>query len=173
MDNNITLTGNLTADPEIKYFDSGSVKTQFSVAVNRKWTDAKGEKQEQTSFVEVTAWKYLAEDSARVLQKGSRVTVSGRIEQQTWDDKESGAKRSKIIIVADDIAVPLSQIEGYERRKRSPEGEGQQSGGSRSGTAQKGSNAARGASQARVPATAGASRRPATSREELVDDEPF
>lgn len=172
MNNNITITGNLTADPEIKYFDSGTVKTTFSIAVNRVWKDTNGEKQEQTSYIDVHAWRYLAEDAARTIGKGSRVTVSGRIEQQSWDDKTDGSKRSKIVLVADEIAVAVSQIESYERRKRSEGGEGQSQGQVRSQGAPKASGAASRASQARVPAAAGA-RKPATSREELEADEPF
>ena len=70
MNNNLSVTGNLVADPEIKYFDSGTVKTTFSIAVTRNWTDANSEKQEQTSFFDVTAWRYAAEDAARTLLKG-------------------------------------------------------------------------------------------------------
>jgi len=170
--NNTTFTGNLTADPEIKYFDSGAVKTTFSVAVTRTWKDNNGEKQEQTSFIDVHAWRYLAEDIARVLTKGSRVTVSGRIEQQSWEDKTDGTKRSKIVVVADEVSVALSQVESYERRKRSEGGEGQSQGQVRSQGAPRASGATSRASQARVPAAAGA-RKPATSREELEEVEPF
>ncbi|NBR35868.1 MAG: single-stranded DNA-binding protein [Chitinophagales bacterium] len=172
MNNNVTITGNLTADPEIKYFDSGAVKTTFSIAVTRTWKDNNGEKQEQTSFVDVHAWRYLAEDIARTLSKGSRVTVNGRIEQQSWEDKTDGSKRSKIVVVADDVSVAISQIESYERRKRAEGGEGQSQGQVRSQGAQKASGAASRSSGARVPAAAGA-RKPATSREELEADEPF
>ena len=86
----ITVIGNLTADPEIRYFDSGTAKAEFSVAVNRVWNDANGEKKEQTSYYKVEAWKYLAEDSVRVLSKGVRVVIKGTMEQKTWDDKETG-----------------------------------------------------------------------------------
>jgi single-strand DNA-binding protein len=170
--NNTTVVGNLVADPEIKYFDSGTVKTSFTVAINRTWTDSKGEKQEQTSFLDCYSWRYLAEDIARVLEKGSRVSVTGRIEQQTWEDKESGQKRSKIVLVADDVAVAVSQIESYVRRKRTEGGEGQSKPATRSQGAPRASGAVSRASQGRVPAAAGA-RKPATSREELEQDEPF
>lgn len=173
MNNNLTITGNLTADPELKYFDSGSVKTTFSVAVTRTWKDTAGEKQEQTSFIDVTTWRFLAEDVARVLQKGSRVTVSGRMEQQTWDDKTDGSKRNKIIIVADEVSVAVSQMESYERRKRD-NAEGASQGQSKASNQPRASQGASRSTQTRVPATAGASRRPAVSREELEPmDEPF
>ena len=169
MNNQITVTGNLTADPEIKFFDSGAVKTGFSVAVSRQWTDTKGEKQEQTSFVEVSAWRYLAEDCARALSKGSRVTVTGRIEQQSWEDKTDGSKRSKIVIVADEVSVACSQIESYERRKRE-NAEGSSQGQNRQSSAPKASQGASRAPQTRV--TSGA-RKPVTSREEILEEDPF
>lgn len=173
MNNYSTMTGNLTADPDLKYFDSGSVKITFSIACTRTWKGADGEKQEQTSFIDVTAWRFLAEDVARVIQKGSRVTVSGRIEQQSWDDKESGTKRSKIIIVADEIAVSVSQIESYERRKRENV-EGAPQVQTRTSNQSRASQGASRSTQARVPAAATASRKPAVSRDELEpSDEPF
>lgn len=120
--NSITVTGNLTADPEMQVFDSGTAKATFSIADNRTWTD-NGEKKEQVSYYEIHAWRYLAEDVARVLSKGNRVVVSGRIEQQTWNDKTTGDKRSKIVIIADNIGLGLVSIENFERRTAKGEGE--------------------------------------------------
>jgi single stranded DNA-binding protein len=120
----ITLTGNLTADPEIRYFDSGTAKAEFSVAVNRVWNDASGEKKEHTSYFKVEAWKYLAEDVIRVLQKGVRVTVRGTIEQKSWDDKETGDKRSIHIVTASQIGLGLISIDSFERRRGQSQGEG-------------------------------------------------
>ena len=114
----VTITGNLTADPEMRYFDSGTAKLQFSVAVNNFWTDAKGEKQEKTSFFNVIAWRNLGEDGAAVLVKGVRVTVTGRLEQESWDDKETGKKRSAIHILADEIGISVRSIEKFERKQR-------------------------------------------------------
>lgn len=119
----ITLTGNLTADPEIRYFDSGTAKAEFSVAVNRVWNDANGEKKEHTSYFKVEAWKYLAEDVARVLTKGVRVTIKGLIEQKTWDDKETGDKRSIHVVTASQIGLGLISIDTFERRKGQSNGE--------------------------------------------------
>jgi len=113
----ITLIGNLTADPEIRYFDSGSAKAEFSVAVNRVWNDANGDKQERTSYFKVEAWKYLAEDVARVLTKGVRVTVKGSIEHKSRDDKESGEKRSTFVVTANQIGLGLISIDSFQRRK--------------------------------------------------------
>lgn len=113
----ITITGNVTAPPELKFMDSGTPKVTFSVAVGHYWTDASGEKQEKTSFFDVVAWRYLAEDVARVLDKGVRVIVTGRLEQRSWEDKDTGAKRSKVEILADEVAVAAKSIESMERRR--------------------------------------------------------
>ena len=113
----VTLIGNLTKDPELMVFDSGKTKVSFSVAVNRRWTDESGEKKEQVSYFDVIAWAYTADDIARVLSKGNAVIINGRLEQQSWDDKTSGEKRSKVVVIADNIALALRNIESYERRQ--------------------------------------------------------
>jgi single stranded DNA-binding protein len=114
----VTLIGNLTKDPELMVFDSGKTKVSFSVAVNRRWTDESGEKKEQTSYFDAIAWSYSADDIARVLSKGNSVIVNGRLEQQSWDDKTTGEKRSKVVVVADNVALALRNIESYERRQQ-------------------------------------------------------
>jgi len=91
------------------------------------WTDQSGEKQEKTSFFNVVAWRNLAEDAAEILEKGLRVTVSGRLEQRTYEDKE-GNNRSIVEVVADDIAVSCRSINGVTRRER--RGNSDQRGGS-------------------------------------------
>lgn len=123
----VTITGNLTADPEVRYFDSGAAKLTFSVAVNNYWTDAKGEKQEKTSFFNVIAWRNLAEDGSSVLTKGIRVTVSGRLEQESWDDKETGKKRSAVHVLADEIGISVRNIESFERKQKAQTEGGAQS----------------------------------------------
>jgi single-strand DNA-binding protein len=114
----VTITGNLTSDPEIRYFDSGASKLSFSVAVNNFWTDAKGEKKEKASFFDVVAWRNLAEDGAGLLAKGVRVTVTGRLEQESWDDKETGKKRSAVHVLADEIGISVRSIEKFDRKVR-------------------------------------------------------
>lgn len=116
----ITVTGNLTGDPELKVFDAGS-KLSFSVAVNYFWNDQKGERQEKTSFFNVVAWKQLADDAAEVLAKGMRVVVTGRLEQRTYQDKE-GNNRSIVEITAEDIGASVRAITGVTRKE--PKGEG-------------------------------------------------
>ena len=113
----VNLMGNLTKDPELMVFDSGKTKVSFSVAVNRRWTDESGEKKEQVSYFDVIAWSYTADDIARVLTKGNGVIINGRLEQQSWDDKTTGEQRSKVVVVADNVALALRNIENYERRQ--------------------------------------------------------
>lgn len=117
-----TIVGNITADPELKFLGNGTPKTEFSVAVSHYWTDASGEKQEKTSFFDVVAWRYLADDVARVLQKGVRVIVTGRLEQRSWEDDKTGSKRSKVELIADEVAVACKSVESFNRRR--PNGDG-------------------------------------------------
>lgn len=111
----ITVTGNLTSDPELKVFDAGS-KLSFGVAVNYYWNDQKGERQEKTSFFNVVAWKQLADDAAEVLSKGMRVVVTGRLEQRSYQDKE-GNNRSIVEITAEDIGASVRGITGVTRKE--------------------------------------------------------
>lgn len=111
-----TIVGNITADPDLKFLGNGTPKAEFSVAVSHYWTDASGEKQEKTSFFDVVAWRYLADDVARVLQKGVRVVVTGRLEQRSWEDEKTGSKRSKVELIADEVAVASKSIESFTRR---------------------------------------------------------
>lgn len=113
-----TVTGNLTADPELKFGDSGNAMLTFSVASERSWKNDKGEWENETSYVDVVAWRYLAEDAARTLEKGLRVTVTGRFEQRSWEDKDTGQKRYKWQLVADEVAVSVKVLESIERRRK-------------------------------------------------------
>lgn len=106
-DNNVTVTGNITRDPELRFTPSGAAVANFGIAVNRRWQNRQtNEWEEQVSYFDVTAWNQLAENSAESLTKGSRVTVTGRLEQRSWETSD-GERRSKIEIVADDIAASL------------------------------------------------------------------
>jgi single-strand DNA-binding protein len=115
-DNTITISGNLARDPEIAYRDAGAT-CRFTVAVNRRW-QSNGEWQEQTSFIDCTAFGTLAENLAASTTKGARVIVSGRLQQSTYTDK-TGAQRSSVQLVASDIGASLmfarADIERIER----------------------------------------------------------
>lgn len=106
MDNNITITGNIVKEPELRYTQTGKAVAAFTVAVNRRrkqgddWVD-------ETSFIDVTAWDSLASNSAESVPKGTRVTVTGSVKQDTWEDKQTGQKRSKLVVTAAEVAVSL------------------------------------------------------------------
>lgn len=125
------IIGNVTADPELTFTANGQARLAFSVASNYVWYDQAGEKQEKVSYFNVIAWRYTAENSARVLEKGVGVVVTGRLEQRTWDDKETGQKRYAVEIIADEIAVNTRSIEAITRRQRQEGAQTQQSGGQR------------------------------------------
>lgn len=103
--NEITLVGNVTADPELRYLTSGTALATFSVAVNRRYMK-NGEWEEQTSFVDCVAWRDLADNVTDSIAKGDRVLVNGRLEQRRWENSE-GENRSKIEVVVDDIGPSL------------------------------------------------------------------
>jgi len=105
--NNITITGNITREPELRYTPSGVSKVSFGVAVNRSWRNQQTQEwEEATSFFNVVAWRQLADNASATLTKGSRVVVTGRLEQRSWET-EAGEKRSIVEITADDIAASL------------------------------------------------------------------
>ncbi len=106
-DNNLTLAGNLTRDPELRFTPSGQAMATFGLAVNRRWQNRQtNEWEEQTSFFDVKCWAQMAENVTESLTKGSRVVVSGRLEQRSWET-DQGDKRSKVEVVADEIAPSL------------------------------------------------------------------
>ena len=120
MDNTVTITGNATREPELRFTPSGQAVASFGVAVNRRWQNRQTQEwEEQVSFFDVAAWSQLAENISECLTKGSRVTVTGRLEQRSWETQD-GERRSKVEIVADDIAASLRwatvQINKNERR---------------------------------------------------------
>ena len=119
-DNNVTITGNLTREPELRFTPTGQATATFGIAVNRSWTDRQSqERKESTSFFDIVAWGSLAENAATSLTKGTRVVVTGRLDQRSWESAE-GDKRSKVEITADDLAPSLrwatAQVTRNERR---------------------------------------------------------
>ena len=118
------IIGNLTADPKLTYTDGGAALLKFGIASNHYSRDKNDEKQEKTSFFDVTAWRYLAEDSANVLEKGVGVIVQGRLEQRSWE-ADDGTKRSKVELIADHIGILTRSIEDFTRKRRGQGGEGQ------------------------------------------------
>lgn len=108
MDSTTSLAGNLTRDPELRYTPNGTAQTVLGVACSRLRTDrATGQRTEETSFFDVVCWSDLAENVAESLHKGDRVAVIGRLQQRTWQDKDTGANRYKVEVVADEVAPSL------------------------------------------------------------------
>lgn len=132
-DSNVTLVGNITRDPEIRYTPSGQTIATFGVAVNRRWQNRQTQEwEEQVSFFDVKAWAGLAENVAESLSKGTRVVVTGRLEQRSWET-DNGDKRSKVEVVADDVAPSLrwatAQVQKIERSGGASQGGGNTGGG--------------------------------------------
>ena len=120
MDNTVTLVGNVTRDPELRYTPSGQTVATFGLAVNRRWQNRQtNEWEEQVSFFDVKCWAQMAENVSESIQRGTRVVVSGRLEQRSWET-DNGEKRSKVEVVADEIAPSLrwatAQVQKIERR---------------------------------------------------------
>lgn len=106
-DSNVTLVGNMTRDAELRYTTGGRAIASFGIAVNRRWQNKTTQEwEEQVSFFNVTAWANLGENICQSLVKGSRVIVTGRLEQRSWETPE-GEKRSVVEIVADEIGPSL------------------------------------------------------------------
>lgn len=101
--NKVILMGNLTRDPETRTTPNGQSVTNFSMAVNRTWKDGNGQQQESVSYIDCVAWGKPGEIIAQYVSKGSSLLVSGRLDQRSWDDKETGAKRSKIEVIVEDF----------------------------------------------------------------------
>jgi len=101
--NKAMIVGNLTRDPELKTLPSGIKVTSFSLATNRVWKDAAGNKQEAADYHNVVVFGRQAETSAQYLAKGSQVLVEGRMQTRSWDDAGSGKKMYRTEIVADRV----------------------------------------------------------------------
>lgn len=101
--NKVILMGNLTRDPETRNTPNGSSVTNFSLAVNRTWKGADGQQNEDVSYIDCVAWGKPGEIITQYLSKGRAVLVSGRLDQRSWEDKETGGKRSKIEVVVEDF----------------------------------------------------------------------
>lgn len=95
------LVGHVTRDPQVKYTPSNTAIAEFGLAMNRKWKTPNGEQREEVCFVDCTAFGNSAETLAKYVQKGDPLYVQGRLKLDQWDDKQSGAKRSKLSVIVD------------------------------------------------------------------------
>jgi single-strand DNA-binding protein len=135
--NTVTLVGNITRDPELRFTPSGQATANFGLAVNRRWQNRQtNEWEEAVSFFNVVCWREMADNVAESLAKGARVVVTGRLEQRSWET-DNGEKRSVVEIVADEIGPSLryatAQITRNERRGGGDFGGGGDGGGGRGG----------------------------------------
>jgi len=133
--NSVTLVGNCTRDPELRFTSSGQAVATFGLAVNRRWQNRQtNEWEEQVSFFDVTVWQQMAENVAETVTKGTRVVVTGRLDQRSWETQD-GDKRSKVEVVADEVAPSLryatAQVVRNERRDGGDFAGGGGGGGSR------------------------------------------
>ena len=103
--NKVILLGNLTRDPEVRYTPKGTAVTELGMAVNRVYTADNGEKREETTFVDVTLWGRTAEIAGEYLKKGRPVLIEGRLQLDSWDDKQSGQKRTKLKVVGEGLQL--------------------------------------------------------------------
>ena len=103
--NKVMIIGRLGVDPEMRYTPSGSPVTTFRVAAGRQWKDGSGENREETEWFSVVVWNKLAEICNQYLTKGSRVYIEGRLQTRSWDDAQSGEKRYKTEVIANDMII--------------------------------------------------------------------
>lgn len=99
--NKVTIAGRLSRDPESKFTPKGTAVCQFAVAINRKWKSEAGEIKEEVTFLDCEAWGKTAESLAQYHRKGSDIYCEGRMKVDSWDDKETGKKRSKVMVVVE------------------------------------------------------------------------
>ena len=125
--NSVTLIGNLTRDPELRYTTGGRGVASFGLAVNRRY-QVNGEWQEQTSFFNVVCWAELGENVAATLTKGARTIVTGRLEQRSWETQD-GEKRTVVEVIADECGPSLRWAQAQIERNERTGGDGGFSGG--------------------------------------------
>ena len=101
--NKVILMGNLTRDPELRYTPKGTAIARIGLAVNRVWRTETGETKEDVLFIDVEAFSRQAETVGQYLKKGSPILVEGRLRLDTWDDKQTNQKRSKILVTAENV----------------------------------------------------------------------
>jgi single-strand DNA-binding protein len=101
--NKVFLIGNLTRDPELRYTPSGSAVTDLPLAINRNFTTKDGDRREEVTYIDVTVWDRQAENCCQYLKKGRPVHVEGSLRMESWEDKTTGEKRSKLKVLAERV----------------------------------------------------------------------
>ena len=130
--NRVEIIGNLGKDPETKFTPSGTAIANFSVATSNSFKDKSGQWQDRTEWINITAWAKLAEVCKEYLHKGSKVYLAGRLETQSWNDKQSGEKKYKTVVVASELIMLDGKSSGNgESSERVTTERGQKVGGPR------------------------------------------
>lgn len=114
--NKVMLLGNITRDIEVRYTPKGAAVAELGLAVNRITKNDQGQKKEETTFVDVTLWGRQAELAGQYLAKGRPVFIEGRLQLDSWDDKQSGQKRTKLKVVGENLQF----ISGGDRSQQTP-----------------------------------------------------
>ncbi len=126
--NNVSVAGNLTRDPQVRFFANERAVADFGIAINRKFRDKNGEQREEVTFLDIEAWGRTAELAGQYLTKGRNCLVEGYLKLDQWDDKNDGSKRSKLKIVANRVHF-LGGNEGGQGGGNNAGGSYQQQGG--------------------------------------------
>lgn len=123
--NRVTLIGNLTRDVELKYTGKGTAIADISIAVNRKWKDQDNQMKEETTFVDLTAFGKTAELAGQYLAKGSSCYFEGRLNLETWEDKTTQQKRTKMKVVIENMQFLGSKKDSGSQSQSSAKSGGQ------------------------------------------------
>jgi single-strand DNA-binding protein len=127
-DTHVTITGNLTSDPELKFTPNGAAVANFRVAVTARVRDGNAWRDGDTSFYRITAWRDLATNLTDSLSKGDRVLVVGQLRMRSWETPE-GEQRSLVEVTAEEVGPSLRWATAKpERATRKPNGNGENSG---------------------------------------------
>ncbi len=142
--NKVMLIGNLTSDPEVRTTPRGSSLTELRIAVNRVTSGPnEGDKREETTFLDVTCWGRTGEIAAQYLSKGRPVFIEGRLQMDSWEDKQTGQRRSRIRIIAENLQLLSGGRDGASQGGTpAPRQGGYNNGSYRQGTAPQGEPAA-------------------------------
>jgi single-strand DNA-binding protein len=117
--NKVILLGNVGKDPEVKFTPNGTAVAKFSLATNTKYKDQGGEWQDRTEWHNIVAWQRLAEIVGEYVKKGSKIYIEGRIQTSSWDDKQSGEKKYRTEVIANDLVLLSGRGEGESSEGRS------------------------------------------------------
>jgi single-strand DNA-binding protein len=133
-DNTVTLVGNITDDPELRFTPSGSAVANFTVAVNRRYKNPDGQWEDKLDgFFRCSCWRDMAENISESLKKGMRVMVVGRLQQRSWEDGD-GNKRSSFEIAVDEVGPSLRWASAQVQKSNRSSGGGNFGGGGDSGS---------------------------------------